>query len=182
MKCFSGFVAATCAALLLAGCAGSVVRPATGYAPRPAASARVSFEVPATLRLRVSRPSFGSYSAPPIGREDIEYSQREVAEMLREARSQVPAAIESALRSNGIPEGDDVRIKVFVDEAGHNGMGPSAVMSVYAYYADMPAGSTPWNVKIVAATSAVDTPGTTAAKFAAKAVEQLVGAGIVKAR
>src|SRR5690606_27617454 len=95
---------------------------------RRASSATVRFEVPATVPMRVSRSQYGSYAAPRIGQEEINYSRKEVEEMMREVRAQMVPTVEQALRSNGIPAGDDALIHVKVESTGHNGMGPGAVM------------------------------------------------------
>ncbi|RYF18317.1 MAG: hypothetical protein EOO30_03985 [Comamonadaceae bacterium] len=162
---------------LVAGCAGHI-RPQTPEVPtRPARSATVRFEIPPTFPLQVSRSSFGSYSAPRIGSSDVEYARKEVDDMLREVRAQMVPAVEHALRNNGIPPGDDTLIHVAVESAGHNGMGPGAVMLLSVRYKDD--ALRPWQARISAATSAVDNPRTTAAKFSKAVVATLAAHGIV---
>jgi hypothetical protein len=165
--------------LVLSGCAGQVTRLTPDAQVQRAPSARVTFDVRPALAMRISRASYGTYSAPKIGQDDIAWAERDVAELLRETRSQATSAIDSALRSNGIPSGDDVLIRLRVEEAIHTGLGPGAVVSVTAYFKAAPVDSVPWSIQIRAMTSMVDNPKTTAAKFASKAVDELVAAGII---
>lgn len=171
MKAFRRSVAIAFVAALLAGCAVKQRAPDEAFV-RPARSATVKFEVPSRLTTKIVRSG-------GITQYDRDQARRRVQKLLDDTKAQSVASIEAALASNGIPGGDDVLIKVFVDETIDTAYGAGATLSVYAYFKDAPAGTPPWNVKVDVLNLVWDTPESTVARLVSKTTDALTSAGII---
>lgn len=173
----SRFLGIALASALLVGCAIPVNDPPTGQPLRGATSAKVSFGVPASLTMRIHRSGYGV--APAITKADIANAQQKTRVLVDEVRKQVPAAIESALRSRGISAGDEAHVRVYVDDVSDDGGKESIRLTMYVYYRDDPGGITPWSVKMSGNTHMGTDAQTAAGRIAARAVELLVDHGLM---
>lgn len=143
---------------------------------RPIQSARVVWQTLGTMKV-----TYVSYNRGTAGLQEQEQASRNVEAMLAETRAQLPAAIENALRSRGIPEGDDATIFLVPDEATNLAHGAAGTMRMTVQFKDATAPGL-WTVKIKATRSVIDTDRTVAAKFVAKALQELESAGMLGAK
>lgn len=170
-------VSALLAAVLLAGCGVPTHLPPTGEPLRPASSARVTFVVPASLPVQVQR--WGQGAAPSITKQDQAQARDRARVLVQEVRKQVPAAIETMLRSRGVPAGDEAHVQVQVDSVVDEGSRELIDLTVSVRYRSDPVGTAPWAVKITGSTYQKIDAEVAAGRVAERAVELLVQNGLV---
>jgi hypothetical protein len=154
----------------LGGCTGMVTRKAEGFS-RAARSVTIGFAVPDTIK--VIRHGSGGIPAAAMER-----ARDDVRKMLQGASQQLRAALDA----RRVPVGDDVQLKLQVEEAWHNENGPGADVTVLAYFKDAPAGSTPWTFRFRSGSHIGSNADETANKLATMVLGEAVKAGIVPDR
>ena len=169
-------VVAMAAAAILAGC-GSVVKVDNpgGY-KRPAKSARVEFQTPNQVPLKVTR-----YSRTPSGSIDakeMQKSHQEVTEFVRVVRAHTTAGVEAAMKERDIPPGDDATIFIEVSEATHQGyMGLK--LGVWTHFKDAPPQAKRWVFIVDVSNDTREQLSVAAGKAADTIVRTLVSEGVL---
>ena len=164
----------------LTGCASNITRQTPDVQTRRVSSAEVVWVNPGAIPMAVTTSSYGLYSSPPA--PNIGYATKEVGELLTEIRSQMSTQIETALKEGGAIRGDDAQIRIRVTGTHHTITGPGAVLVASVHFKESPPGAKPWSVEIKGGTPIGSDNKSVASKFARTAVEELVAAGIIKAK
>jgi hypothetical protein len=171
-------VGAVAAFALLIGCAGVRTVDNGGY-KRVAQSLRFEFsQQQGGLPIKITREGYGF--RPTINQKDIEHSQREVGELIRETRTQTLAAVQAAMREKNIPPGDDLTVFVDFKEAVHRGQA-GITLTVWTHFKDAPPDARRW-IFNVEAHGPYSKPADTATKAAEAIVRTLVQEGVLVSR
>lgn len=165
-------------ALCLAGCAARVIHPSPEIPVRRITSATLIWsdggKVPLRIRRTISRHSIRS-----INSAELSKSRSQADNFLQELRKSMFDSIGQALKTTGVPSGDDAIIRIAVQELTNDQGRSGALINVSVIFKDAPPEQAVWYVLINAGEISEGASQNAASRIARTAVKELVRSGII---